>query len=53
MVRKIDAMLSFYLNIPNPETLSDGDYYDKWEQLLWVIEFDNKRKSSKEKELGI
>jgi len=37
-VRKIDALISFFLHIPFPEELDDETWSEKWQQLLWLAE---------------
>jgi hypothetical protein len=40
-LRKRDAMLSYHFKIPHPEQLTDEVYYEKWEQLSWVLAKNN------------
>jgi len=41
-------MLSYHFKIPNPEELPDQLFWDKWEQLRWVLYYESKRQTSKE-----
>jgi hypothetical protein len=34
-------MLSYHFKIPQPELLSDEAFYEKWEQLSWVLNKNN------------
>ncbi|MDN3621347.1 hypothetical protein QWY81_17905 [Polaribacter undariae] len=47
-------MLSYHFNIPFPEQLEDAVYWRKYEQLIWVLGFENKRANlEKGEKLGI
>jgi len=37
-VRKINALLSFYMNIPFPEQLDDDTWCEKYRQFQWLAE---------------
>ena len=41
-------MLAYHFKIPFPEDLTDEVFWDKWEQLRWILFFEAKR-NSKEK----
>ena len=53
MVRKMNAMLSFYMHIPFPEKLDDEAFIRKWEELTWVLELDLKLKNTNDKNIAI
>jgi hypothetical protein len=38
-LRKQEAMLKYFFKIQNPELLSDNEFYENWEQLVWVRKF--------------
>jgi hypothetical protein len=42
-IRKIDALMMYHLHISNPEALSDEEWSLRHRQLLWVLEFEEKR----------
>ncbi len=46
-------MLSFYMHIPDPENLSNYEFNEKWEQLIWVMWFDKKLKNFNGKEIEL
>ena len=46
LIRKIGALLSYHFKIPFPEELEDAVFWDKWNQLQWVLWFENKRTNS-------
>ncbi|KAB2918687.1 MAG: hypothetical protein F9K23_00690 [Bacteroidetes bacterium] len=50
-IRKINGLLSYHLHIPHPEQLPDTVWADKWQQLLWVLEFEGKRFSGNKAQL--
>lgn len=41
-------MLSYHFKIPHPEELQDAVFWDKWQQLKWVLSFEEKRSQAKE-----
>lgn len=45
MVRKINGLLSYHFHLPHPEELPDDVWVEKWQQLKWVLHFENKRHS--------
>jgi hypothetical protein len=47
MIRKQDALLSYHFGIPFPEELPDDVYWEKWNQLDWVLKFEAKRQNQK------
>ncbi|UCA61663.1 hypothetical protein KB553_09025 [Chryseobacterium rhizoplanae] len=44
------ALISYHFKIPYPEELDDQTFWHKWEQLKWVLFFENKRANAKEGE---
>lgn len=49
-IRKVNALLSYHFKIPFPEELEDPVFWNKWQQLKWVLYFENKRLNAKEGE---
>jgi hypothetical protein len=38
-LRQQEAMLKYFFKIKNPELLSDNEFYENWEQLVWVRKY--------------
>jgi hypothetical protein len=39
MLRKYNVLIAHYLHIPDPNALSDEQYYDKVHEVTWLMKF--------------